>query len=460
MELRASVEAMEPRKAAFGNPRSRVAAEAFFAVHEATPEPSETDHLRYLQLKCLHDPNPWQWLNQLGRLFLREGRLPVACLCWLSSLRLNSGQPGVFELCRSVEASMVPPTLAGPSDAGCAVSVIMPTYGRGPGILESVRSVLGQTWRDLELLIVNDGGDDAAEEIVRSVSDSRVRYLKLDRNRGEAFARNAGLRAAKGRWIAFLDDDDVFLPDHVATLLEALETSGYRVGYTNTKAVFGRRDGSAFIRERDAFTWKEEFDRDHLLRKIFITPCSIMLGRDVLASSGLFVVDLPMSADWELWLRCALDHPFRHVDQVTSEYRLSASSMSVTDRVGAFFLGAMVTEYHAFFRGEIAYAKYFAHAGDLAEARRRYDAILERKRKYFRHDQQLEEIATLARILHDGRTVRAVTREYFGMQPRGCLRAAAARGTALSRMALVPLTLAWAVRRLGRRVQRFSGGRR
>ena len=456
MEVRSSVDVLDARKAAFANPPSRVAAEAFFAAHEATRDRSETDHLRYLQLKYLHDPSPWRSLNHLGRRFLAEGRAPVALLCWLASLRRNSSQPDVFELCRSVEGRMDPPPLTGaPGDGGCAVSVIMPTYNRGPAILESVRSALAQTWRDLEVIIVNDGGDDAAGEVVRSLSDPRIRYMKLPRNRGEAFARNAGLRSAKGRWIAFLDDDDVFLPDHVATLVGALESSGRRVAYTNTRAVMGRRDQSTFVREREAFVWNEEFNRDLLLRRIFITPCSIMVGRDVLASAGLFVADLPMSADWELWLRCAVDHPFLHVDRVTSEYRLSGSSMSVTDRVGAFFFGGLVREYHAFFRGDIAYAKYFAGAGDLAEAWRRYDAVLERRRNYYRQDRQLEEIAVLARMFRDGRTVHEVTREYFAIRRLGCLRAAAEPESPLSRMTLVPLTLAWAIRGVGRRAWRL-----
>ncbi|MGH7412623.1 MAG: glycosyltransferase family 2 protein [Candidatus Rokuibacteriota bacterium] len=453
------MDAVGARNTAFARPLSRVAAEAFFAIHEAAADRSEADQLRYLQLKYFHDAHPWRWLNQLGRHFLREGRTPVARLCWLSSLRLNSIQPDVFDLCRSVETSMVPPPLTAVRPPGeCAVSVIMPTYKRGPAILDSVRSVLSQTWRDLELVVVNDGGDDAAGEVVKSLNDPRVRYLRLDRNRGEGFARNTALQAAKGRWIAFLDDDDVYLADHIATLVEALADGGYRVGYTNTNAVHGRRDGMTFVREREAFLWNEAFDRDRLLRKIFITPCSIMVDRAVLASSGLFVAGLPMSADWELWLRCALDHPFRHIDRVTSEYRLLANNMTISDRVGAFFFGAMVTEYHAFVRGEIAYAKYFARVGDLAEARRRYEVILERKRNYYRHDGQLEEIAALARLLHDGRTVHAVTKEYFGIRPRGCLRAAATRWSPLSRKALVPLALGWAIRRLGHRARRVLRG--
>ena len=90
------------------------------------------------------------------------------------------------------------------------VSIIMPSYNTGKFIKETINSVIAQTYSNWELIIVDDCSTDNTDEIVKSINDNRIIYLKNETNSGAAISRNKALREAKGRWIAFLDSDDLW----------------------------------------------------------------------------------------------------------------------------------------------------------------------------------------------------------------------------------------------------------
>jgi glycosyltransferase involved in cell wall biosynthesis len=445
---------MSNRDVLLADPLDAEVARRSFAAYEAAPDPHSPDHLKYLQLKCLHEPVPTQWLNEVGRRFQERGRRPSAFLCFIQSLWLDSRQPDIFALCESLKPAMSPPSFAADAPTGCAVSVIMPTYNRGAAIRESLVSILRQTWRDFEVLVVNDGGDEVVEAVIRQLDDPRIRYTRLEPNQGKAAARNAGIRAARGRYLAFLDDDDVYFPDHLESLVRVLAQGQYKVAYAGTRAVLGHREGISFVREEELFVWNEAFDRDKLLSKIFLTSCTMMLDRAVLARTGLFI-DLHFSQDWDLWLRCAREYLFFHVSKVTSEYRLWGQNTTLADRVGAHLLGHLVTRYHILYCGQAAYAKYFAEAGELPEARRHYDRILAGRPAYFRHPSQLAALAALAKAVGDRAGTRGVTREYVEDHPRECLRLALTPGSPLSRSIVLLLLPFRIVRSLTYRASRL-----
>ena len=98
------------------------------------------------------------------------------------------------------------------------VSIIMPSYNTGGYIKNSIESVLAQTYENWELIIVDDCSTDDTDSIVGQFSDKRIRYLKNEKNSGAAISRNYALREAKGRWIAFLDSDDLWLPEKLEKL--------------------------------------------------------------------------------------------------------------------------------------------------------------------------------------------------------------------------------------------------
>lgn len=91
------------------------------------------------------------------------------------------------------------------------VSVIIPTYNRGRLILNSVTSVLNQTYKNIELIVVDDCSTDNTEEILKSINDSRIKYVKLEKNSGACIARNKGIELSTGKFIAFNDSDDLWI---------------------------------------------------------------------------------------------------------------------------------------------------------------------------------------------------------------------------------------------------------
>lgn len=114
------------------------------------------------------------------------------------------------------------------------VSIIMPSYNTAKYISESIKSVQAQIHTNWELIIVDDCSTDNTDEIISEfLSDSRIRYIKNEQNSGAAVSRNRALREAKGKWIAFLDSDDLWLPDKLEKQIRFMQEKGYKFTYTD-----------------------------------------------------------------------------------------------------------------------------------------------------------------------------------------------------------------------------------
>lgn len=114
------------------------------------------------------------------------------------------------------------------------VSIIMPSYNTADYIGESIKSVQAQVYSNWELIIVDDCSTDNTDDVVKSfLADSRIRYLKNERNSGAAVSRNRALREVKGRWIAFLDSDDLWVPEKLEKQIGFMEKNGYAFTYTD-----------------------------------------------------------------------------------------------------------------------------------------------------------------------------------------------------------------------------------
>lgn len=112
------------------------------------------------------------------------------------------------------------------------VSIIMPSYNTEKYIADSIKSVQDQTYSNWELIIVDDCSTDGTDKVVESIQDQRIRYIKNETNSGAAFSRNRALREAKGRWIAFLDSDDLWKPEKLKKQIHFMEENGYAFSYT------------------------------------------------------------------------------------------------------------------------------------------------------------------------------------------------------------------------------------
>ena len=113
------------------------------------------------------------------------------------------------------------------------VSIIMPSYNTGKFIKETISSVINQTYNNWELIIVDDCSTDNTDDVVKTIKDNRIKYIKNKENSGAAISRNVALREAKGKWIAFLDSDDLWKKDKLERQIKFMEKNNYYFSYTN-----------------------------------------------------------------------------------------------------------------------------------------------------------------------------------------------------------------------------------
>lgn len=117
------------------------------------------------------------------------------------------------------------------------VSIVMPSYNTAKFISVAIESVLMQTYQNWELLIVDDCSTDNTDEVVSKYDDRRIIYLKNEKNSGAAFSRNKALKRAKGKWIAFLDSDDLWYQTKLEEQIEFMKKNKYYFSYTNYREV-------------------------------------------------------------------------------------------------------------------------------------------------------------------------------------------------------------------------------
>jgi GT2 family glycosyltransferase len=253
----------------------------------------------------------------------------------------------IAELNESPPASPTPVPRPSPSPspsrsraAAPLVSVIVPTYNR-PRLLEvALRSVRAQTLEDLEIIVVNDAGAPVTDVIERIDRGARrpIRYIENPTNRGHGGSRNVGLRASAGRYVAYLDDDDSFRPDHLATLIGALAGGAAEVAYSDAERAHVQADGVTVIR-RDV-PYASDFDPDALLLTNFIPMLCVVHRRDCVIGGReerLFDETLPVLEDWDLFIRLSRRFRFQHVPRVTCEFTVRTDGSSVTgERIRLF----------------------------------------------------------------------------------------------------------------------------
>ncbi len=190
------------------------------------------------------------------------------------------------------------------------VSVIIPTYNRADLVRQAVASVKAQTFRDFEIVVVDDGGTDGTYEVLAAGRELRV--LRHPDRRGVAAARNTGVAAARGEWLAFLDSDDLWLPDKLARQIFWLEGQPELL-ICQTDETWVRRG----VRVNKPAAHRKVAGRIFLpsLARCMISPSAVMLHRRLLEDHGGFDETLPAAEDYDLWLRLTWRYEVGLVDE-------------------------------------------------------------------------------------------------------------------------------------------------
>lgn len=206
-----------------------------------------------------------------------------------------------------------------------AVSVIIPAYNHAAFLGQTIESVLNQTWQDFEIIVVDDGSRDETPQVAGQFG-SAINYIRQD-NRGMAATRNTGIRCSTGDVISFLDDDDLWLPDYLCTVVSYFEADPTLAAMHTGFQLTSDEEGRDFPQQGTRTVLASEL-YDTLIEGGFFPPSSVSVRRSCLSSVGLFDERLQGYADWELWLRICLDHKFIGIPNMLIKYRLHAGGLS------------------------------------------------------------------------------------------------------------------------------------
>lgn len=209
------------------------------------------------------------------------------------------------------------------------VSVIIPTFNRPDFLQESIRSVLDQTYRNLEIIVVNDAGEDV-NDIIEALGDKRVKYIRHEKNKGLAASRNTGIKNASGKYIAYLDDDDVYYPDHIEALVSFIKENNCKAAYTDAYRAHQQKKGDKYIITHKDIPYSFDFDYERILWGNFIPVLCIMHEKACLNETGMFDEKLLSHEDWDLWIRMSRKFEFRHIKKCTCEFRWRTDGSTMT----------------------------------------------------------------------------------------------------------------------------------
>ena len=199
------------------------------------------------------------------------------------------------------------------------VSVVIPTYNRPEQLLDAIRSVQAQTYENIEIIVVNDCGTDVGN-IVTSMNDrNNIIYCRHAVHSGPAVARNTAIKLSKGTYIAYLDDDDIFYPNHVETLASFLMNSGQKVAYTNAVRAHQVRQNGKYVTTRKEVFYTKDFDNDAILLINLVPVLSVMHEKSCIDAVGPWDENLTTLEDWDLWMRMSRKYEFVHIPEVTAE---------------------------------------------------------------------------------------------------------------------------------------------
>ncbi|MEH2437731.1 MAG: glycosyltransferase [Nostoc sp.] len=205
------------------------------------------------------------------------------------------------------------------------ISVIIPAYNSEKTIIYTVKSVLNQTFTDLELIVINDGSRDSTLEIVTQIKDSRIKVFSYP-NAGGNVSRNRGLHLAVGEFVSFLDADDLWTPDKLHSQLKALqENITAKVAYSWTDYI---DENGKFTLSGKRINLNGNVHENLLLNNFLENGSNPLICRKSLIQLGSFDESLSAAQDWDMWLRLASKFDFVCVPSVQILYRISANSVS------------------------------------------------------------------------------------------------------------------------------------
>lgn len=206
-----------------------------------------------------------------------------------------------------------------------AISVVLPTRDRKSFLRQALRSVLAQDLTDLEAVVVDDGSLDGCEDVVNQARDDRVRLVSHRSSQGVSEARNSGIEASRGDWLAFLDDDDLLAPGSLLAHLSALRSDAEA---TWSCGGLIHVDPALRVIGRSAAPDPKGVGAGLATRNVIPAPSCVVASRRAVDAAGRFDPDFSCFADWDLWIRLAPSARLISVQRPLAAYRFHGNNMS------------------------------------------------------------------------------------------------------------------------------------
>lgn len=209
----------------------------------------------------------------------------------------------------------------GKSENGPLVSILVPTFNRPLYLAQALAGAVRQSYRNLQIIVVNDGGSDVTG-VVESFNDPRITFINRGLNRGKAYSLNEAIARVQGKYVAYLDDDDILYSNHIETLVNTLENNAdYGVAYSDLYKVYCRLapDGQRVVLSK-VVDVSRDFDRFLMLFFNHVLHVSCLHRIDLFNKTGLYNEGLNVLIDWDMTRRLAFFSDFYHVHQVTGEF--------------------------------------------------------------------------------------------------------------------------------------------
>ena len=229
------------------------------------------------------------------------------------------------------------------------ISVIIPTYNRHQYIGRAIKSVLNQTFKDFELIIINDGGSRECEATIESFKSDKIRYFYIEHG-GLSNALNQGILTSRSKYIAYLDDDDHYFPEHLQILVKTLESSSYPFVYSDSYRIVKKYKNGKWSQVSKAIDISNDYNPALLTERNYIPILNAMHRRDCLEQIGLFEEDFPNVMDWDLWYKASRFYDFKHINKVTSEFehRLDSDSSLSGRQLDHLFYSILLYKHHQY----------------------------------------------------------------------------------------------------------------
>lgn len=202
------------------------------------------------------------------------------------------------------------------------VSIIVRTKDRPKLLKRALQSISDQTYRPIEVVLVNDGGPSLNVEELRSILGTvSLNYIQLEKNKGRAFAGNVGIDNAGGEYAGFLDDDDIFYDNHVSTIIGFLIESDSHFAYTDAYIVKHCQKKEGYIPYAKELAYGRDFDKDWLLFQNYMPFLCFLAKRELLVKER-FDLQFDLFEDWDFLIRLSQHTRFHRIPEVTAEYHL------------------------------------------------------------------------------------------------------------------------------------------